>query len=169
MKPEAITTYWCIPRAADGEAYRAVINALADAQGGARFEPHISLGSLSAFDPNIDDVLCALRGLTVQPTGLKRSAMFTKSLYVDLAAHAQLDQARACLAGRDGFRSSRDFAPHISLCYGPPMQADALAPALQALLAQPVRIDRVQAVAISLPVATHTQVAAWSPVATFQI
>ena len=164
-----LTTYWCMPCAADAGAYQAVIDAFADAQGGARFEPHISLGSLSAFDPNIDDVLCALRELTVQPARLGRSSVFTQSLYVDLAAHPQLDQARACLAAREGFCSTRKFAPHISLCYGPPVNEEALTPALQALLAQSVRIDRVQAVAISLPVETHAQVAAWSPVATFQI
>jgi 2'-5' RNA ligase len=169
VTPQTIIAYWCLPCEEDGQAYAEVINAFATAQGGVRFTPHISLGSLSAFDPNIEDVITALRGLTVQPTDLSRSDVFTKSLYVDLAANAQLLQARDCLARREGFRSSRAFAPHISLCYGPPVNEDALMPAIQALLTGSVRINRVQAVEIRLPVETHADIAAWVPVETFRI
>lgn len=169
MTRTTIVAYWALPKVQDGLAYQQVIDALAEAQGGARFTPHVSLGSLEAFDADIDDIVSALRGLTVKPTYLGRSSVFTQSLYVDLEQSAQLEQARASLAGRKGFRSTRTFAPHISLCYGQPVNEDALKPQIEALLLKPIRIDRVQAVEISLPVETHADVSAWSPIETFQI
>lgn len=169
MTPQKIVAYWCLPSQADGAAYRKIIQALATAQGGAAFEPHLSLGSLSAAESNLDDVRAALVHLVLQPSGLGRSDVFTKSLYVEFAASPALDRARACLAGRAGFRSTRRFAPHISLCYGPPVDEDALTPEIQALLAQPVRFDRLQATEIKLPVETHAHVAAWSPIETIWI
>lgn len=164
-----MVAYWALPHAQDGLAYQYVIDALAEAQGGVRFTPHISLGSLETFDADVDEVVSALRGLMVRPTQLGRSSVFTKSFYVDFAQNDQLELARASLAGRNGFRSTRSFAPHISLCYGPPVNEDALKPMIEALLTKPVRIDRVRAVEISLPVETHADVSTWSPIATFQI
>lgn len=169
MSCTTIVAYWALPHQQDALAYQQVIDALAEAQGGARFTPHISLGSLGAFDADVDDVVSALRGLTVRPTQLGRSAVFTKSLYVDLAQSAQLELARASLAGRNGFRSTRSFAPHISLCYGPPVNEDAVKPLIDALLTKPIRIDRLQAMEISLPAETYADVSAWAPIATFQI
>lgn len=169
MKSQAIVAYWALPEEADGKAYRAVIDTLAAAQNGTRFDPHISLGSLDSYDADIDDVVAALRDLKVQPSGVGRSGVFTKSLYIDLSPDARLERARACLSSRAGFRSTRKFEPHISLCYGPPVDEAAMTPAIQALLSQPVRIDRVRAVAVELPVETYADVASWSPIATFQI
>nr|WP_070959127.1 hypothetical protein [Hyphomonas sp. Mor2] len=169
MSLETIVSYWGVPSKTDSERYGRVIEALAKAQGGARFTPHISLGSLEQHDPEMDDVLAELKDLTVHPRGLGRSDVFTTSLFVDLAQSAQLDLARARLARRDGFRSSRTFSPHISLCYGPPVNEEAVAADIQALLSTPVKIDRVQAVEIAIPVTTYAQVAAWAPIETFVI
>ena len=169
MTPQTIVAYWCLPSEADGTAYRRVIDTLAEAQGGARFDPHLSLGSLSAHDPDLDDVCAALQGLVLQPSGVGRSDVFTTSLYVEFAASNQLTNARRLLADRDGFRSTRTFAPHISLCYGPPVGEAALQSEIQGLLSRPIRIDRLQAMQITLPVETHADVAAWSPIETIQV
>ena len=164
-----IISYWVVPCAEDGAAFQSVIEALARAQNGAVFQPHISLGSLMARDPDIGDVTTCLKGLTLTPSELGRSDVFTQSLFVNFEPDDKLQRARACPESRATFRSSRAFEPHISLCYGAPVNEAAFAPSIEALLKKPVRFDCVQVVEIGLPVETYDQVRAWSPLATHEL
>lgn len=169
MSDRKIVSYWAVPREADAAAYQTVIDALAKAQGGAGFKPHLSLGSLAHHDPDLNDVREHLNGLCLIPTGIGRSDVFTQSLFVSFAASDGLLRARECLASRPSFHSSRSFDPHISLCYGVPHDEDARHAEMANLLSRPVHFDRVWAVEIRLPVVSHDEVQRWTPLAVFEI
>lgn len=169
MSDRKIVSYWAVPNETDAAAYQTVIYALAKAQGGVGFKPHLSLGSLAEHDPDLDDVREHLNGLCLIPTGIGRSDVFTQSLFVSFAASEGLLRARDSLASRSSFHSSRSFEPHISLCYGAPCDEDALHAEMAALLSRPVHFDRVWAVEIRLPVISHDEVQRWTPLAVFEI
>lgn len=161
-------SYWCLPCAGDAKPFAEVIAALATEQGAPTFQPHLSLGTLDEIAPDPGVVVQALRGLVLEPTEIDATDVFTKSLFVRFALSDSIARARAQFETLPGFVQRRTFDPHISLCYGlPPRQ---LAPdAAQALLAAPVRFDRLAAVKITLPVATYDDIRAWQVAAIYEL
>ena len=160
MREQAVS-YWCLPCEADAARYAAIIDALALAQGAAAFAPHLTLATFSSPGDDFTDILAALQGLVLEPLEIDGTEVFTTSLFVRFRASDALLAARRLMEALPGFRPGRAFDPHISLCYGPPPDLTPLRPALQALLARPVRFDRLTAMNITLPVETHADVAAW--------
>ena len=114
-------------------------------------------------------MLQLLCGLELRPTEVAETASFTMSLFVRFDPTEQLLGARSALEACPGFRTSRDFDPHISLCYGAPSDRDALQDEIDALLEQPVLFDRLVATDISLPVETYDDIKLWKRRAVYQI
>lgn len=168
MTVSRVFSCWLIPCTEDGSAYSRIISHFAQTQGRAEFAPHLSLGSLTELDETIDGTLSSLAGLTLQPTRIGRSDLFTQSLFVELEPNAALREARAYLEARPSFHSSRTFAPHISLCYGPTENERDVEAEMHDLLQRSVTFDRLQIVEVSLPVTTQQQVAAWTPLRTYR-
>lgn len=168
-KRQEIIAYWLVPSSHHTKRFQRVIDALSEQQGAPKFHPHLSFGSFVDDEPDLGEVLPLLRGLELRPTEVADSPSFTMSLFVRFEATEQLLNARAALGARPGFRTSRDFDPHISLCYGAPENRDALQDEIQALLDQPVQFDRLIATNITLPVESHVDIKLWHERAVHEI
>lgn len=166
---EAAVSYWCLPCADDAQRYSAFIEALAAAQGAPVFAPHMTLATLRHAEDDLSDVTAALKGLVLQPLETGGTEVFTTSLFVRFQASDALLAARSRMEALPGFRQGRAFDPHLSLCYGPSPDLTPLRPALHALLARPVRFDRLAAVDITLPVETYEDVAGWRVAKTYPV
>lgn len=168
-KREQIIAYWLVPSADHTARFQSVVDKLAEQQDAPRFHPHLSFGSFAETEPDLTEVIGILRGLELRPVEIAQSPSFTMSLFVRFEPSEQLLQARSTLKAIPGFRTSRDFDPHISLCYGAPINRDALQDEINALLDQPVRFDRLVATEISLPVENYDDIKLWKQRAVHQI
>lgn len=158
---ERIIAYWLVPSAGDAVRFQSVINALAEQQGAPRFRPHLSFGSFADEEPDLSDVLKILTELELQPKEIDASPSFTMSLFVRFEPSDQLLRARRAVEACPGFRTSRTFDPHISLCYGAPVDKAPLQEEMKALLRGPVRFDQLIATDITLPVETYADIRLW--------
>ncbi|MHA7859202.1 MAG: hypothetical protein ACX94D_14045 [Henriciella sp.] len=168
-KREEIIAYWLVPTAEHTARFQCVVDALADQQGAPRFHPHLSFGSLTDTEPDLDEVLQLLSGLELSPTEVAQSPSYTMSFFVRFEPTEQVLRARAAFEARPGFRASRAFDPHISLCYGTPKNRGELQAEINALLERPVQFDRLIATNITLPVQSHADVELWTQRAVHQI
>ncbi|MEO1306259.1 MAG: hypothetical protein AAFV37_14905 [Pseudomonadota bacterium] len=169
MGDEHVVSLWLKPCSSDGKRFQPVIDQLAEAQGVPRFPPHMSLGSITDASVDFAPLLTLLTGLSLSPIELDATPVFTKSLFVRFEISDQLAAARSCLEMMPGFRSRRDFDPHISLCYGKPVATTHLSSAFDGLLSAPVDFDRLQLMRVKLPVETHADVAAWTALEHFAV
>lgn len=158
---QQIIAYWLVPAAGDAIRFQRVIDALAKQQGAPRFRPHLSFGSFADKAPDLSDVLQLLAGLELRPTEIDESVSFTMSLFVRFEPGDQLLRARRALEACPGFRTSRTFDPHISLCYGAPVDKVPLQEEMKALLRRPVEFDQLVATDITLPVETYADINLW--------
>lgn len=168
-KREQIIAYWLVPAPEHTAQFHSVVDKLADQQGAPRFHPHLSFGSIAGKEPDLTEVVRLLRGLELRASEVAHSPSFTMSLFVRFEPTEQLLRARSALESCPGFRSSRDFDPHISLCYGAPIDRAALQDEIRALLDHTVRFDRLVATEITLPVESHADVELWRQRAVHQI
>ena len=160
-KREEIISYWLVPATAHISRFQTVINQLADQQNAPRFQPHLSFGSFAESEPELDEVLELLRGLELRPVEIAQSPSFTMSLFVRFEPTEQLLRARSAIESYSGFRTSRNFDPHISLCYGAPKDREAIDAEIETLLDRPIRFDRLVATDITLPVTTYDDIRLW--------
>ncbi|GAB5454917.1 MAG: hypothetical protein Hens2KO_11460 [Henriciella sp.] len=158
---EQTIAYWLVPSAGDAMRFQRVIDALAKQQGAPRFRPHLSFGSFADKEPDLSGVLKILTGLELQPKEIDASPSFTMSLFVRFEPSDQLLRARRALEACPGFRTSRTFDPHISLCYGAPDDKVPLKEEMNALLRGPVQFDQLVATDITLPVETYADIRLW--------
>ena len=166
---EEIVAYWLVPTAHHTERFQSVVDKLADQQGGVHYHPHLSFGSFAEKEPDLTEVIGLLRGLELRPIEIAQSPSFTMSLFVRFEPTEQLLHARSALEAIPGFRTSRDFDPHISLCYGAPIDRFALQDEINALLHENVRFDRLVVTDITLPVETYDDIKLWKKRAVHQI
>lgn len=161
MTAERITYFWCVPSSGDAARLQVVIDALAEAQGAPRYMPHLSLASISGPVPDLSEVLRNLQALRLQPNEIDESDAFTMSLILRVERHPALLRARHAFETAPGFRSSRSFDPHLSLCYGPPPRGAAQSDGVQDLLKKPLTFDRLVTVDIPASVTTYDDIRAW--------
>ncbi len=161
MSGDRVTYYWCVPAPADEARFQAVIDELASVQSAPRFMPHMSLASVKGSAPDLAPILSTLRGLQLQPLVVGETDAFTMSLFLRVGPSAELIRARKAFEAVSGFRSSRSFDPHLSLCYGPPPPGAADLASVQALLEKPVNFDRLVTVDIPARVSTYDDIRAW--------
>lgn len=166
---QEILAYWLVPSPGDAARFQSVVDALAAQQDAPRFHPHLSFGSFTGAEPDLGPVLDKLSGLVLTPIEIAETPSFTMSLFARFEPTEQLLRARAALETCPGFRASRDFDPHVSLCYGAPKDRRVLEQEIEALLEAPVVFNRLVAMSITLPVKTHADVALWKHRATHQI
>lgn len=169
MTQRAETLYWLVPCAADATRFQSVIDAIAADQNAPSFSPHLTLGAVRGDPPRIDRVLDALAGLTLEPKEIDQTDQFTMSLFIRFRTSPALMAGRQALESVPGFRLGRTFDPHLSLCYGSPVDRVSMDNEIAALLDHPVRFDRLVAMHIPLPVETHDDVRKWREVASHSI
>lgn len=160
---------WARPAAKDSARFQAVIDALCHQQNVPPFVPHMTLGGLSETGVDFEAVLSALLDLTLTPTEIVETPLFTKSLFVRFAISQGLQAGRRALEALPSFRAGRGFDPHLSLCYGRAEDRAALAQEIEALASKPVRFDRLALVRITLPVECHDDLETWQMVSEHQI
>ena len=163
------TLFWCVPAADEAARFRAVIDLLGAAQNAAPFQPHLTLGAVRGPVPDVRTVCDALAGLRLTPIEIAETDLFTKSLFVRFEASPALRAGRAALESLPGFRAGRTFDPHVSLCYGAPVNRGACDTEINALLDHPVRFDRLVAMRIPLPVETYDDIRQWTPLGAHDI
>ncbi|MEO1189955.1 MAG: hypothetical protein AAFW60_12875 [Pseudomonadota bacterium] len=166
MSRPARIYYWLVPCAEDATRYSKVISRLAATQGAPLFTPHASLAAIEGVQPDLAPCLELLAGLEVEPLEIDMTDAFTMSLFVRIERHPALLQARQYMQEQPGAISSRDFDPHLSLCYGVPPQDAENWEAVRALLDQPIRFNRLNTVAIPPRVETYDDVRAWKALET---
>lgn len=162
MSAERVTYYWCVPAQDDEARLQTVIDDLAKAQGAPCFMPHMSLASVQGSAPDLASVLSDLRGLQLRPIEIDETDDFTMSLFLRVEPSPELIRARQVFEGIEGFRSSRLFDPHLSLCYGPPPDGAADLENVRALLKKPIKFDRLVTVDIPSRVSTYDDIRAWN-------
>lgn len=156
------TLFWCVPAADDAVRFQNVIDQLSAAQNAAPFQPHLTLGAVRGPVPDVQTVCDALTGLRLAPIEIGKTDLFTMSLFVRFEASPALRAGRAALEALSGFRAGRVFDPHISLCYGAPINRESSEMEIAALLDHPVRFDRLVAMRIPLPVETYDDIRQWT-------
>jgi len=161
MSAEHVTYIWCVPSADDEVRVQAAIDELADAQAAPRFMPHMSLASVSGSVPDLAGTLEELRGLQVQPLEIAESDAFTMAMFLRVERHPALLRARKAFESLPGFRSSRSFDPHLSLCYGPPPKGAAQSDRVLSLLQKSLTFDRLVTVDIPASVSNYDDIRAW--------
>ncbi len=160
-------SYWVVPCADDTARFFDVVSRLARVRNAPVFSPHMSLISIEGEQPDLSSCLDLLRGLEVQPVEIGMTDAFTMSLFVRMEPHPALLEAREFLLNQPRAKSSRDFDPHLSLCYGAPPEGAADWDQVRALLDQPVRFDALRSVVIPPIVETDEDVRRWREVQTF--
>ena len=155
-------SYWCLPSPEDMTRFDAVVSALAKAQNVQAFQAHLTLGTVRRAIGDVNEILALLKGLTLSPVEIDRSKRFTMSLFLSVEADKKLLAARERLEALSGASLRQPYAPHISLLYGDePHIGEATLAAMDGLLKQPIRFDRLAGVEMSLPITGHGDVARW--------
>ena len=167
MSPSPRLSYWVVPCAEDTARYFDVIARLAKARNAPVFAPHVSLASIEGEQPDLSPCLELLCGLEVQPLEIGMTDAFTMSLFVRVERHPALLKACDFMLNQPGGKTSRDFDPHLSLCYGAPPEGAADWDAVRALLDQPVRFNALHAAQIPPIVETDEDVRSWNALQTF--
>ncbi|MEL6861058.1 MAG: hypothetical protein AAGL11_04410 [Pseudomonadota bacterium] len=169
MSPQKVTSIWLVPNSEDGARIKHISDQLADAQKGARFQPHITLGSLTTSEPDLNAMFGAAPAVELKPIEIDRTDTFTMALFIRLEISPQLAELRAALESAKGFRASRTFDPHVSLCYGSPPEHLGLSVHFSELLDHPVRFNQIWAMEINVPVETHANVRTWRKIASIEL
>lgn len=161
MTIDRVTYFWCVPASEDAARLQAVIDVLAETQNAPRFLPHLSLASMNGPLPDLSEILRDLKGLQLQPEEIGETDTFTMSLFLRVERHPALLKARSVFETMPGFRSSRSFDPHLSLCYGPPPHGAVHSVRVRDLLKTPILFDRLVTVDIPASVTTYDDIRAW--------
>jgi len=169
MRRDRAVSYWLLPCKPDAARYKQTIERLTSETGGQEFKPHITLGTLHAAEPDLTSTLTTLKAMTLRPTEIGATAVFTTSLFVRFSPTRDLLNARAEFERLPGFRQGRMFDPHISLHYGPPPKGSMRWPEVRALLDRPVLFDRLVAVAIELPITRAEHLETWVELETLEL
>jgi len=158
-------SYWCLPAPEDMARLGAVGSALAKAQKVPAFQVHLTLGTVERAIGDVNEILATLKGLTLIPVEIDRSERFTMSLFLRVGMDQKLSEARERLEALSGANLRKPYDPHISLLYGdePRLNAEMLE-AMDALLKQPIKFDRLAGIEMSLPIAEHGDVARWKTI-----
>lgn len=169
MSIEQETLFWCVPDADDAARFQSVIDDLASRQKAPWFQPHLTLGAVRGAEPDIHPVLDAMSEFELSPIEIGETSTFTMSLFVRFAASDALLAGRNAMEGLPGFRPGRDFDPHMSLCYGDPVDRAEFDADIAALLERPVKFDRLVAMRIPIPVETYDDIRAWEELGSYPI
>lgn len=153
-----IVSVWCLPSAEDERRYADVISSLTAMSGTPKFQPHLTLGSLTQRA----DITGLVNGaFSLEPIELDGNDVFTTSLFIRFRTSEALQRLRQTLEHHAAFRPGRAFDPHMSLHYGPPPKEGTTSEQMKALLGHPVRFDRLALIEMRVPIEDHAAIQAW--------
>lgn len=172
--------YWLIPAEPFLSIARETIARLAAELDAPVFEPHVTMFAARCSSDDIvreaDDLLQRAIGvlktadkftpITLLPTDIHSSPIFTKTLFIEFAPHDSLSQWTEALRMASGNRSDYQLQPHLSLLYKHLSEIERqriireLSPPLD-----PVLFDRVQAVCVPDQIESPEDVKGWNVIA----
>lgn len=114
-------TYWLLPTEDFRIPLQEIINRLADEFQAPRFAPHITLHSdnapvdeaITRFSQAVADV----KALTLPVTGVRNSAVLTRTLFIEFAVTPRLQGMHDSLLKPAQQAAPQGFYPHLSLLY----------------------------------------------------
>src|SRR6478735_6493380 len=121
MTRQSVIAYWLIPSELAHSFFQRVINDLARRYDAPAFEPHVTIhvgaDRADAAKHALGDAArqCKLMGLT--PLGLDQSDEFIKTLFVQFAMNAELQQINGIIRQAANDLSQYEVRPHLSLLY----------------------------------------------------
>jgi 2'-5' RNA ligase superfamily protein len=140
---------WLLPEAGAFTVLSAVIAALARAEGGPRFEPHVTL--LSGITAEGEDLRERVRALArgqapaaVVLTRARQRPEFFKALFLEVEG-GDLHCAHRRAAAAMGMTPPAEYLPHLSLLYGDfaPARKDAILDRIGRRWDEPCLLDRL--------------------------
>jgi 2'-5' RNA ligase len=140
---------WLLPEAGAFTVLSAVIAELARAEGGPRFEPHVTLLSgITAEREHLRERVRALAGglapAAVVLTRARQRPEFFQALFLEVEG-GDLQGAHRRAAAAMGMTARAQFRPHLSLLYGDfaPARKDAILDRIGRRWDEPCTLDRL--------------------------
>jgi 2'-5' RNA ligase len=165
-----IITYWLCPAEPQRSQLAALIADLAARFDAPVFEPHVTIYVTGSNEENpstvLDKVVRGRRPYRLSVRDLGYSDEYTKTLFIQLAADAELAQLGEDLRHASVSPSDYDLNPHMSLLYKK-MDAETKR-RLAASIILPftdVKFSSVKAVLVPAEIKSHEDVEAWRVVA----
>jgi hypothetical protein len=162
-------SYWLIPIEADKKRLQRIIDELASRFDAPVFEPHVTL--YSGEMDHIEDAADVLEGiagefpLVLPSRGMGHSDQFTKTLFLEFASNAALEQISDDLKSFSKARDDYALKPHLSLLYAPVSPEIREALTREIVVPQVVRFDSIKAVATGDRTQTKGDVERWQSLA----
>ena len=171
MTRQIVIAYWLIPSEPAHSFFQRVINDLARRYDAPAFEPHVTIhvgaDRADAAKHALGDAArqCKLMGLT--PLGLDQSDEFIKTLFVQFAMNAELQQINGIIRQAANDLSQYEVRPHLSLLYKNLAAASRreLAASISVPLSD-VTFDTIKAVRSVSPTERRADVESWQTLVT---
>ena len=171
MTRQIVIAYWLIPSEPAHSFFQRVINDLARRYDAPAFEPHVTIhvgaDRADAAKHALGDAArqCKLMGLT--PLGLDQSDEFIKTLFVQFAMNAELQQINGIIRQAANDLSQYEVRPHLSLLYKNLAAASRreLAASISGPLSD-VSFDTIKAVRCVSPTQRRADVESWQTLVT---
>ena len=170
MIRQTVIAYWLVPSEPAHSFFQGIINDLACRYEAPLFKPHVTI-YVGADRPDaarnaLEDAARQCKLMRLTPVGIDQSAEFIKTLFVQFAMIAELQQINHIIYEATHDSSRYELKPHLSLLY------KNLAAAIRAELAAAITVpfseipfDSLQAIRCVSPTQTGADVEAWELIA----
>jgi 2'-5' RNA ligase len=167
---QTVIAYWLIPSEPEHSFFQRIINDVARRYDAPVFEPHVTIhvgaDRADAAKNALGDAARECKLIGLPPLGIDHSDEFTKTLFVDFPARAELQKINSIIRQATNDSSRYQLKPHLSLLY------KKLAAATRRELAASINVpvsrvtfDAIKAVRCVSPMKSGADVEAWHVVA----
>jgi hypothetical protein len=167
---QTVIAYWLIPSEPAHSFFQRVINDLARRYDAPAFQPHVTIhvgaDRAVAAKRALADAACQCKLIGLTPLGLDQSDEFIKTLFVQFAISAELQQINGIIRQTANDLSQYEVRPHLSLLYKnlPAATRRELTGSISVPLSE-VTFDAIKAVRCLSPTKSRADVEAWLVVA----
>jgi 2'-5' RNA ligase len=169
-----VIAYWLIPAEPAHSFFQEAINDLARRYDAPFFEPHVTIhvgaNHIDAAEHALSKAARECQSITVKALGIGHSDEFIKTLFVQFALNAKLQQLNAIVRSAAEDSSDYKLDPHLSLLYKriSPVVRSELADSINVPFSE-VTFNALQAVRCISPTQNRADVEEWQVVATEKI
>jgi 2'-5' RNA ligase len=161
-----VIAYWLIPAEPAHSFFQEAINDLARRYDAPFFEPHVTIhvgaNHIDAAEHALSKAARECQSITVKALGIGHSEEFIKTLFVQFALNAKLQQLNAIVRSAAEDSSDYKLDPHLSLLYKriSPVVRSELADSINVPFSE-VTFNALQAVRCISPTQNRADVEAW--------
>ena len=162
--------HWLVPGGESRRLLQETIDQLAREYNAPSFVPHVTLLAHDGEQYDAGKLQAALRGrrtITLQPVRFAETDSFTKSVFVEFAESAALEEL--AVAVRLDVESDYQFNAHLSLIYAALDLETRQAIARTMPLPPPIVCDEIWTVLTETPIHSRAQVEAWQVIGREQL